>query len=162
VQHITEGFVHGLVEWLDRHTALRVKVAEDGEPAVAGTVYFAPEHRHLAFGPGDTLVLVEHPPVRSHCPSGELLFASLAERYGVRGMGVMLTGMGDDGADALEELSRAGGVVLAQDEASSVVFGMPGSVVERGLATEVVSLEHLAERMLFWTYGGALGRYKRT
>jgi two-component system chemotaxis response regulator CheB len=98
--------------------------------------------------------------VRSHCPSGEPLFASLAESYGVRGMGVMLTGMGEDGADGIEAVARAGGVVLAQDEASSVVYGMPRTVVERGLATEVVSIDHLAERMLFWTYGGNFGRYR--
>ena len=82
----------------------------------------------------------------------------MAERYGRRALGVMLTGMGDDGADGLARISSMGGIVLAQDERTSVVYGMPRAVVERGLATEVLALEHMAERITFWAVEGPEGK----
>lgn len=154
VQHITEGFLHGLVEWLRKSSRLKVKIAEDGELAVGGTIYFAPERVHLAYTLGGVLGFRHDAPIRSHKPSGEVLFSSLAMSLGTRAMGVMLTGMGEDGADGLEDISRCGGIVLSQDEKSSVVFGMPRVVAERNVAREVVSLERMAEQMTFWVYGG--------
>jgi two-component system chemotaxis response regulator CheB len=154
VQHITEGFLPGLVEWLNGTSSLRVKVADDGEIAQGGWVYFAPEHHHLAFGPGGRLVYSDAPAVRSHRPSGDVLFSSMAQQYGFRALGVILTGMGEDGSDGLREVASAGGIVLAQDEASSVVYGMPRAVAEQGLAREIVALEAMPERMVYWTYGG--------
>jgi two-component system chemotaxis response regulator CheB len=161
VQHITEGFLHGLVEWLDRSTPLSVRVAEDGERAEAGSVYFAPEDRHLELAPGSILRFADAPPVRSHRPSGEILFASVAETYGARGMGVMLTGMGEDGADGLDLLAGRGGVVIAQDESTSAIFGMPRAAIERGAATEVVALDRIAPRLVHWAYEGRYGHRNR-
>jgi two-component system chemotaxis response regulator CheB len=157
VQHISEGFLHGLVEWLKKTSQLDVRIAEDGEHAEPGTVYFAPEHYHLEFRAPGVFGYSAEPAVRSHRPSGEILFSSLASVYGGRGMGVMLTGMGEDGVDGLEALSRSGGIVLAQDEASSAIFGMPRAVVERGCATEVVALDRIARRITYWTNGGPYG-----
>jgi two-component system chemotaxis response regulator CheB len=154
VQHITEGFLVGLVEWLDRASPFRVRIAREGETARPGHVYFAPESLHLAFGPDNALTFNDAPPVRSHKPSGEVLFESVAVHHGARGMGVMLTGMGEDGADGLALLARRGGVVLVQDEESSIVYGMPRAVVERGAASEVLALDEIAERMAHWSVAG--------
>ncbi len=153
VQHITEGFLSGLVEWLDGASDLRVKIAQDGEMARPGEVYFAPERQHLVFERSGVLGYSDAPPVRSHKPSGELLFQSIADWYGRRGMGVMLTGMGEDGVDGLAALASCGGVVLAQDEDTSAIFGMPQAVVQRGLESEVVRLEQMPRRMVHWSYG---------
>jgi two-component system, chemotaxis family, protein-glutamate methylesterase/glutaminase len=157
VQHITEGFLHGLVDWLNRDSALEVRIAQEGERIQPGAIYFAPEHRHLALAPGGILVFRDDDPIRSHKPSGEILFSSLAECYGGRSMGVILTGMGEDGCDGLEQLARCGGIVLAQDEATSAIFGMPRAAIERRAATEVLALDRIAERIVYWTYGGPLG-----
>lgn len=156
VQHITEGFLTGLVEWLDRTSRLEVVVASEGEMLTPGKIYFAPEHRHLVVAHGGLVLFSDEPPIRSHRPSGDVLFRSLALTFGGRAMGVMLTGMGEDGADSLALLARAGGIVLAQDEATSTIYGMPRAVVEREAATEVLPLEHLAERMVYWAFGGPL------
>lgn len=154
VQHISEGFLGGLVEWLGGTSRLAVRVAIDGEIPVAGVVYFAPEQFHLRVGPSGALTFGSEAPIRSHRPAGEALFSSMAERFGDRAIGVMLTGMGDDGADGLAQIAAMGGIVLAQDERTSVVYGMPRVVVERGVATEVLALEHVAERLTFWAVEG--------
>lgn len=154
VQHISVGFLEGLVEWLKGTSRLEVRVAADGEIPVAGTVYFAPEGHHLRIAASGALAFGSEPPIRSHRPAGEALFASLAERYGKRAIGVMLTGMGDDGTEGLVRIASEGGIVLAQDERTSVVYGMPGSIVERGVVTEVLPLEHIAERLTYWAVEG--------
>lgn len=153
VQHITEGFLQGLVEWLDQSCALTVKVAEHGEIAQPGVVYFAPEHRHLVISPGGVLLFSEADEVRCHRPSGELLFSSIAEWFGGRSIGVMLTGMGEDGVDGLAEIAGRGGVVIAQDAATSAIYGMPRAVVERSFATEVLPLDKIADRLIDWCLG---------
>jgi two-component system chemotaxis response regulator CheB len=108
VQHITEGFLQGLVEWLDSSSSLRVKIAEHGEIAVPGVVYFAPEHKHLIIGPGGVALYSDAEAIRCHRPSGEMLFKSMAEWFGARSMGVMLTGMGEDGIDGLADIAQRG------------------------------------------------------
>ncbi len=157
VQHITEGFLHGLVEWLKKTSPLDVRIAQPHERVRPATVYFAPEHHHLSVAPGGVLRFLADAPVRSHRPSGEILFSSMAETYAGRALGVMLTGMGEDGADGLELLAQRGGIVLAQDEATSTIFGMPQAVIERGAATEIVALDAMARRIVYWTYGGPIG-----
>lgn len=161
VQHISRGFLDGLVEWLSGTSRLEVRIAKNGELPKAGAVYFAPEGNHLCVGESGTIAFGTEIPVRGHCPAGEVLFESLAERYGRRAIGLMLTGMGDDGADGLERLASEGGIVLAQDERTSVVNGMPGAVVERGIATEVLSLEHIAERLTYWAVNGPEAKKRR-
>lgn len=150
VQHITEGFLQGLVEWLNLATPLAVKIADDGEVARAGVIYFAPEHCHLVVSPGGLLRYSEADAVRCHRPSGELLFSSMAEWFGGRSIGVMLTGMGEDGVDGLAEIAERGGVVIAQDAATSAIYGMPRAVVERSVATEVLPLDRIPERLVHW------------
>jgi two-component system chemotaxis response regulator CheB len=148
VQHITPGFISGLADWLDKASELRVKVAEDGEPLAPGTVYFAPDDRHLEVAPPATVALARTPPVGGFRPSGTALFESAARVYGAATVAVVLTGMGDDGVEGLRAVRRAGGRVLAQDEKSSVVFGMPAAAAAAGLVDQVLRLEEIAPRLV--------------
>ncbi len=130
---------------------MRVKLAEHHDPVVAGNVYLAPGHSHLMIEQNGTayrIALSDAPPVNRHRPSVEVLFKSAAKVLGSNAIGVMLTGMGKDGAAAMLEMKRAGAYNLAQDEASSAVFGMPRAAIELGAVDEVVPLEKMAERVL--------------
>lgn len=132
VQHLSDGFAEALIEWLRRSLSLSVVAAADGEIPQPGTLYVAAGQQHLVVRPGPVLGLVRGAPVQGHKPSANVLFQSLARTLGPKGVGVILTGMGEDGADGLLELRRAGGVTYAQDEASCVVYGMPREAVRRG------------------------------
>ncbi len=147
VQHIASGFERGLVQWLGQQTPLLVKLAEHGEPLRHGTVYLAPEGRHLTALVG-TAFLDDAPPVRGFRPSGTTLLRSIAREYGPSGVGVILTGMGDDGADGLMAVRERGGATLAQGPGSCVVFGMPREAIERGGAAETLELDDLAPALL--------------
>jgi two-component system chemotaxis response regulator CheB len=147
VQHIATGFERGLVQWLARETPLAVKLAEHGEPLRAGTVYFAPEGRHLTALVG-TVFLDDAPPIRGFRPSGTTLFHSLAREYGAAATGVVLTGMGDDGAEGLKAVRERGGHTIAQGPQSCVVFGMPRVAIESGAAEETLELDEIAGALL--------------
>jgi two-component system chemotaxis response regulator CheB len=131
---------------------MRVKEAEHQERIQAGNVYLAPGHSHLLLeripGSGFQTVLNQDPPVNRHRPSVEVLFLSAAKVLGSSAIGVMLTGMGKDGAAAMLKMRKAGAYNLAQDEASCVVFGMPREAIALGAVDEVVPLEKMAERVL--------------
>ncbi|MBJ6763695.1 chemotaxis-specific protein-glutamate methyltransferase CheB [Myxococcaceae bacterium JPH2] len=148
VQHIALGFGDGLARWLGTATPLRVKVAEAGEPLSPGCVYLAPDDRHLGLTADGRAEVSSAAPVHGFRPSANWLFRAVARTHGAASLAVMLTGMGQDGLDGIRELHQAGGRVLAQDEASSVVYGMPGVVVGAHLAHEVLPLEQLSERLL--------------
>jgi len=147
VQHIAEGFTAGLVSWLSSGTPLPVKIAEHGERLAPGTIYVAPEQRHLEVTRRRTVALSDEPPVGGFRPSATVLFKAVAAAYGPAATAVVLTGMGRDGFDGVIAVKKAGGRVLAQDEATSVVFGMPGAIVAQGLADLVGPVEVLAERL---------------
>jgi two-component system chemotaxis response regulator CheB len=143
VQHIAQGFADGLAKWLGAASRLRVKVAEEGEPLLAGTVYLAPDARHLGVS-GDRIELSDAPPIEGFKPSGSHLFESVARSFGPAALGLILTGMGKDGVRGLAALRAAGGTVVAQDEQSSVIYGMNGEAVLGGLTDEVLPLDALA------------------
>ena len=147
VQHIAEGFAPGFATWLSTGTSLPVKLAEDGELLLDGTVYIAPDSSHLHVSSAGRAALSDQPPVHGFRPSASVLFSSLAETYGAAAIGVVLTGMGSDGLDGARELRRVGAQVLAQDADSSVVFGMPRAVAEAGVSTSVGTVEQLARRL---------------
>lgn len=150
-QHMPEMFVPSFAARLDGVCAMRVKVGEHQEEILGGRVYLSPGHAHLAVashGAGYCIVLNDAPPVNRHRPSVEVLFHSAAQVLGTRAIGVMLTGMGKDGAAAMLEMKRAGAYNFAQDEASSVVFGMPRAAIELGAVDEVVPLDKMAEKVL--------------
>jgi two-component system, chemotaxis family, protein-glutamate methylesterase/glutaminase len=152
VQHIAKGFVEGLATWLGTDSRLRVKVAVDGEQAAPGSVYIAPDGRHLELrrdGPDRfRIALTSTSPVGTFRPSATRLFASVASAAGARALSVILTGMGDDGVAGLRDVRRANGVIIAQDEKSSVIFGMPREAMRAGVVDEVVSLHNLASRLV--------------
>ncbi len=147
VQHIALGFAGGMAEWLGSVTPLTVKVAEDGELLTAGSVYIAPDDRHLGVSVDGHVQVSNTAPVGGFRPSGTSLFRSVARVYGAGSVALILTGMGQDGLDGLRELRQAGGRVLAQDEATSIVFGMPGVAVAAGLADAVLPLEGIAAQL---------------
>ena len=150
-QHMPELFTKSFAERLDHLCALHVREAEQHEDIVAGRVYLAPGHSHLSLervaGKYRT-VLSQEPPVNRHRPSVEVLFLSAARHLGASAIGVMLTGMGKDGATAMLQMKQAGSYNFAQDEASCVVFGMPREVIALGAADEIVPLAKMAERVL--------------
>ena len=147
VQHITPGFDAALAAWLDETMPLPVRLAADGQPVRPGEVVIAPAGSHLGLSGAGRIELHQGPPVDGHRPSATHLFASVARVFGPRALGVILTGMGSDGAAGLLELRRAGGTALAQDEASCVVAGMPGAAVAAGAVDQVVPIGELAARI---------------
>jgi two-component system chemotaxis response regulator CheB len=147
VQHIASGFEGGLVRWLDGQTPLEVKLAAHREPLRPGTVYLAPDGRHLTALAGEAC-LEDGPALGGFKPSGNALLASLAREYGGAAGGVILTGMGDDGVDGLEAVRRRGGATLAQGPATSVIFGMPRQAIERGVAAETLEIEEIGPALV--------------
>lgn len=147
VQHITVGFSDGFIEWLQQHIPLRLRLAQPQDKAVPGTVLMAPEGRQMVIRPDRTVIAVSSEPRGVHLPSVDVLFESLAESFGNRSVGVILTGMGADGVDGLLKIRQAGGVTIAQDQATCTVFGMPGEAVRRGAAGEVLPPERISARL---------------
>ncbi len=140
VQHIAEGFIQGLVDWLDQGCPIKVRKAHAGETPVPGTAYFAQDRKHLSFAPDGRLECVSSNPVDGHCPSITVTFRSAAQVYGRGTIGALLTGMGSDGAEGLLAIRKVGGITVAQDEASCVVYGMPKAAADRGAAQAVLPL----------------------
>ena len=147
VQHISPGFVSGLARWLNQTISLEVQVAEANEPLRPGTVYLAPDGQHLLVKRRGLVWLKDDPLVDGHRPSVTALFESVAQGYGSSVVGVLLTGMGSDGARGLKALRDAGGYTIAQDEDSCVVFGMPKQAIALGAAVEVLPLEQIGSRL---------------
>jgi two-component system chemotaxis response regulator CheB len=147
VQHISPGFHLGFVEWLNGVVPQTVCVAEHGVVPQPGTVYVAPPDLHLELGP-ERFRLDGSPPLKLQRPSGTRLLASLAASLGPRALGVLLTGMGDDGADGMVALRNAGGYTIAEDASTCVVYGMPAAAVERGGVVESLPLTAIAPRLL--------------
>ncbi|HEY2703603.1 MAG TPA: CheB methylesterase domain-containing protein [Candidatus Dormibacteraeota bacterium] len=143
VQHIDERFLAGFVELLRRSSALPVEVATAGMALREGWVHVAPPGVHLGLGGSRRVALAAEPP-SIHRPSADVLFRSIAEHAGGSGIGVVLTGMGDDGAAGLLALQQRGGVVIAQDEASCAVFGMPRAAQQRGAVDRLTALDLIA------------------
>lgn len=146
-QHITAGFTGGLVRWLSGVTPLRVKIASEGEVCAPGCVYLPPDGHHLEVDEEGLIVLPKFSGI-GHCPSGNRLLHSLARAYRARACGAVLTGMGDDGAQGLLALRQAGGQTLAQDEASSVVFGMPQAAIALKATQTSLPLEAIGPMIL--------------
>jgi two-component system chemotaxis response regulator CheB len=143
VQHIADGFTEGLAGWLGSEARLAVREARDGDPIRPGTVVIAPTGSHLVVGDG-VYRLSDAPPVETFKPSVTPLLLSVARHYGARACGVVLTGMGRDGATGLKAIRDAGGATLVQDEATSTVFGMPRAAIELGAAERVLPLDEIA------------------
>ena len=150
VQHMPPLFTTLLAERLSRESPIRVREAEDGAALHPGEAWLAPGNRHLLLRPGSGTVhlhLSDDPPENSCRPSVDVLFRSVSQAYGARALAVVLTGMGHDGLKGAQLMREAGGHILVQDEASSVIWGMPGAIAREGLADEVLSIERLAQEV---------------
>lgn len=148
VQHIGAGFEAGLVRYLDQCAALPVCLAEDGDEAKPGVVYVSPADRHTGVTAGGRLTVTAGEPLDGYRPSGNHLFRSVAQAYGPAAAGVVLTGMGRDGADGLLALRRAGGLAIAQDQGTSVVYGMPRQALLQGAAEAVLPVQDIAAALI--------------
>ena len=145
VQHIAPGFIAGFARWLDQQTRLTVKLAEAGESVSAGRVYIAPDGFQMGITKVGQIRLTRESAGYDFCPSASYIFESVAEAYSKAAMGIILTGMGRDGAQGLLRLRAVQGVTIAQDEESSVVFGMPGAAISLGAAEHVLPPVQIAE-----------------
>jgi two-component system chemotaxis response regulator CheB len=147
VQHLQSGFVDGFLGWMRRESALPVELAVDGAQLRSGVVMVAPPGLHAVVRRGHRLALLDEP-VTIHRPSADVLLHSMAECSGEGAIGVILTGMGDDGASGLLALRRSGGITIAQDEESSAVYGMPKAAYDNGAAAWVLPLSEIAPAVL--------------
>jgi len=144
VQHITADFVPSLVGWLNHVSKNPVQIACHGEPVLPGVIYVAPGDNHLFLSKKQTFVVGPSPKVMQFMPSADIMLESVAQAYGSQAIGIVLTGMGDDGAHGLQAMRRAGAITVAQDEATSVVFGMPSEAIRLGAAHHVLPLPKIA------------------
>jgi two-component system chemotaxis response regulator CheB len=150
VQHMPEGFTDMFARRLDECCAISVKEAQSGDLLVAGRALICPGNRHMKVRRmplGDIVVLADDPLVNGHRPSVDVLFRAVAQEFGSDAIAVLMTGMGEDGADALGAVKKAGGMTIAQSEDSCVVYGMPKAAIERGNAVRVVSLDAMAHTL---------------
>lgn len=136
VQHISNGFTRGFAQWLQKETALSLKIIDKPERLMKGVVYMASDGKHLIVRRGMAMS-TDDPPVNACRPSVDVLFESMAAEYAGYGIGVLLTGMGKDGAVGSSKMIKAGGSVIVQDEESSVIFGMPKAAIEIGAYTKI-------------------------
>lgn len=148
VQHIAAGFLPGLAEWLNQTTGVKVHIAAYGIQPLPGHVYLAPDDFHLSVCAGGQMMLTKEGPENGLRPAVSHLFASLADVLGPSAMGVLLTGMGKDGAEQLKRMKDRGATTIVQDRESSVVHGMPGEAIALGAATYVLPADKIASAMV--------------
>lgn len=154
VQHMSEGFVPGFADWLGADLKLRLRIAQDGDRPRPGQALLAPGGANMLVDSRGIVRLNKEMPATGLMPSVDVLFRSLAQVYRADTLGVVLTGIGKDGAEGMVAMKEAGGVTLVQDEATCVVFGMPSAAIAEGAVDEVLSLDLIADRLLSLTgYG---------
>lgn len=147
-QHISDGFIEGMALWLSSLCHLTVKVAEQGEPLRAGYVYLSPSETHLTVSSERCVRLIKRQDSDIYHPSCDTLLRSVAEVYGTHAIAIIMTGMGRDGSEGMRDIDQCGGITLAQDEASSVIYGMNAEAVNKGVIHSVLPLSAIADEML--------------
>jgi two-component system chemotaxis response regulator CheB len=147
VQHMAHGFMAGLVDWLGTNGGLKVALASDGDSLANGVVYLAPDDSHLGVTADGRATLFHGPPIGGFRPAADHLFDSCSRAFGPSVLAVTLTGMGRDGVDGLRTVKASGGYVLAQDEPTSIVYGMAQEAVDAGLVDEVLPLDRIGSRI---------------
>ncbi len=147
-QHISQGFLPGLVDWLASECKVKVKIAQVGESPLPGIVYFAPDKSHLELDAQGKFIYSSSLPVDGHCPSITVTFKSIAKFYGRAAAGVLLTGMGRDGAEGMQAIAQVGGLTVAQDEKTCVVFGMPKEAIALHAVQHVLPIQEIAPVLL--------------
>lgn len=147
-QHISEGFLDGLITWMDHECPLQVKVAITGEDPQPGVVYYAPERFNLEIDRRGRFIYSAPVPGEAHCPSINVMLRSIASYYGSQATGILLTGMGNDGADGMYFIEKMGGLTIAQDESTSVVFGMPKEAIALGAVQTILPITEMASFLM--------------
>lgn len=147
VQHMAQGFVQGFVEWLAASTGRRIVVGSHGQPILEGHAYVAPDHFHMDVTSDGRLSLSRCEEENGLCPAVSRLFRSAAHAYGKNAAGVLLTGMGKDGANELKLMKERGAITIAQDEESAVVHGMPGEAIRLGAASYILPPARIATKL---------------
>lgn len=145
VQHITPGFINGLVDWLRQDTKLPIHIASNGQSVLPGNIYFAPDDYHMEITYNGTISLNKKEKINGLRPTVSNLFNSIANAYGKNSIGILLSGMGKDGVEEMKILKEKGAVTVAQEKDSCVIYGMPGEAVKINAATYSLSLEKIAE-----------------
>jgi two-component system chemotaxis response regulator CheB len=148
IQHISKGFLQSLVDWLSSQCRMKVQIAKAGAIPRPGTIYFPQEDTHLKLDDAGRIILSPEAPYDGHRPSVTIAMKAIATYYGNAACGVLLTGMGKDGAEGLLAIRQAGGLTIAQDEASSVVFGMPRQAIELDAAAYIAPLDKIGPMIL--------------
>lgn len=149
VQHMTKGFIEGLAQWLQTESGMNVKVAKEGDRVEAGKIFLAPDDYHLEIdSKGRVHLREEVSGVGLHVPSVDVMFRSVAKAFGDKAIAVIMTGMGSDGVAGLSDVKDAGGVAIAQDEKSSVIFGMNAVAIQKGLVDHVVALDNISDKLV--------------
>lgn len=148
VQHIADGFMEGFVSWLNHTAGFPTKIAADGERLLPGCAYVAPNGFHMGITTHGTIYLDQNEGTNGICPSIAHLFRSIASVMGEHAIGVLLTGMGADGASELKLMKDSGSVTIAQDKESSAIFGMPGTAIRLGAAHYILSPGEIAEALV--------------
>jgi two-component system, chemotaxis family, protein-glutamate methylesterase/glutaminase len=156
VKHISPDYRSFLASILSRHTCLKVKDAEDGEKIQPSVVYIAPPNYHLIVNPDRSLSLTQSAKVRHVRPSADVLFESVADSYKQRAIAVVLTGGDMDGANGVRAIKQMGGVAIAQDEATSKVFGMPHAAIQTGCVDFILPLEQIGDAITSLVMTGGL------
>ena len=157
VQHITQGFGTGFANWLDGEVALKARLAQYGDTPTPGTILLAPDDRHMQLNNLGLVELIVDQPYRGIRPSANYLFRSFARYYGPSAMGIVLTGMGDDGAAGLEEMHQTGSVNIAQEEKSCIVYGMPREAILRQAIDFVLTPDQIASMLAQLIYNNTKG-----
>jgi len=148
VQHITSGFLPGLVDWLNKECKIKVKIGEDSEAIQPGVAYIAPDDVQMRVEDSGKIALSNEPAYGGHRPSGDILLESVAKAYGKGSVAAILTGMGRDGATGMKAIKQLYGKTIAQNEKSCVVFGMPKAAIEMDVIDKVLPLESIAEEII--------------
>jgi two-component system chemotaxis response regulator CheB len=149
VQHISSGFVEGLVDWLKISSKLDIRVAKSGDTVKSGVVLFAPDNYNMLISEDGRVILKEDlSKSMLHVPSIDELMKSVAKNYKYRAVGLLMTGMGSDGVEGMRLIKSSGGITLAQDEKTSVIFGMNKLAIDRGYVDKIVTLEKIADELV--------------
>jgi len=148
VQHVTPGFLGGLVGWLAKECKIKVSIGEDSEKIQPGVAYIAPDNVQMRVEEGGKIRLSNEPPYGGHRPSGDILLESVAKIYGKGSVAAILTGMGKDGAIGMKAIKQSYGKTIAQNEKSCAVFGMPKAAIEMSVIDKVLPLESIAEEIV--------------
>ena len=148
VQHISHGFLDGLIKWLNTTCPLSIQIATTGTTPKPGTIYFPPEKKHLELNSQGKLVCSDSPPVGGHRPAVDVTFKSVAQVCGSKAIAILLTGMGKDGAAGMQMIQQSGGLTIAQDQESCVIFGMPKEAIALGGVKHTLPLPKIAPFLL--------------